>query len=146
MLPTIARLRVPYSMMHLRGNPQTMHEFTDYEDLIKNIILYFSERIAAARGLGITDLIIDPGFGFAKTLAQNYELFKGLDLLQNLNLPVLVGLSRKSMIYKLLNTSAENALNGTTALNMVALLKGATILRVHDVKEACECIKLKSCL
>ena len=146
MLPTIARLRVPYSMMHLRGNPQTMHEFTDYEDLIKDIILYFSERIETARGLGITDLIVDPGFGFAKTLAQNYELLKGLDLLQNLSLPLLVGLSRKSMIYKLLNTSAENALNGTTALNMVALLKGATILRVHDVKEACECIKLKSCL
>lgn len=142
MLPTIAHFKVPYIMMHMRGNPQTMQQQTDYNNLVVDIIKYFSERIAAAKSLGIVDLIIDPGFGFAKTITQNYKLLTKLELFKNLNHPLLAGLSRKSMIYKTLQTDAENALNGTTALNMVALLNGANILRVHDVKEAHECIKL----
>lgn len=142
MLDTIAQLNVPYVMMHMRGTPQNMQELTSYDDLVKEIIFYFSERIAKARSLGIVDLIVDPGFGFAKTLEQNYELLNKLELLHMLELPVLAGVSRKSMIYKTLDTTASQALNGTTALNAVALLKGAKILRVHDVKEATECITL----
>lgn len=142
MLPTIARFKVPYIMMHMRGNPQTMEQLTDYDNLLTTIIKYFSETIAAANALGIIDLIVDPGFGFAKTIEQNYELLAKLSLFQNLGRPILAGLSRKSMIYKTLLTDAKNALNGTTALNMVALLNGANILRVHDVKEAVECVKL----
>lgn len=142
MLPTIAKYKVPYIMMHMKGNPQTMQQQTNYENLVKDILFYFSERVAEARELGIHDLIIDPGFGFAKTVEQNYELLKNLDLFQNINLPVLVGLSRKSMIYKVLQTDAKKALNGTTAMHMYALQKGAHILRVHDVKEAMECVKL----
>lgn len=142
MLSTIAKLQVPYIMMHMRGTPQTMQKLTQYDDLVKDILFYFSEKIAQARNLGINDLIIDPGFGFAKTLDQNYELLSKLELFQMLELPVLVGVSRKSMIYKLLETTPDNALNGTTALNTLALTKGATILRVHDVKEAVECVKL----
>ena len=141
MLPTIAKYKVPYIMMHLRGTPRTMQHQTEYSDLLIDILRYFSERVAHARSLGIIDIIVDPGFGFAKKLEQNYELLSKLDLFQNLNLPILVGLSRKSMIYKALDTNPENALNGTTALNMVALMKGANILRVHDVKEAMECVK-----
>ena len=142
MLNTIADLNVPYIMMHMRGTPKTMQKQTTYDDLIKEIIQYFSERISEARSLGIVDLIIDPGFGFAKTLEQNYQLLNQLELLNIIDLPILAGVSRKSMIYKTLNTSAEKALNGTTALNAVALLKGASILRVHDVKEAVECATL----
>ena len=142
MLPTIAKFKVPYIMMHMQGTPQDMQQKTDYDDFLVDIIKYFSERIAEARALGVVDLIIDPGFGFAKTMAQNYELLSKLELFKNLGRPVLAGLSRKSMIYKTLQTDAENALNGTTALNMVALLNGANILRVHDVKEALECVKL----
>lgn len=142
MLHTIADLNVPYIMMHMRGTPKTMQKQTTYDDLIKEIIQYFSERISEARSLGIVDLIIDPGFGFAKTLEQNYQLLNQLELLNIIDLPILAGVSRKSMIYKTLNTSAEKALNGTTALNAVALLKGASILRVHDVKEAVECVTL----
>lgn len=142
MLPTIAKYKVPYIMMHMRGNPQTMQQQTNYENLVKDILFYFSERVAEARGLGIHDIIIDPGFGFAKTVEQNYDLLKNLELFQNINLPLLAGLSRKSMIYKVLQTDAENALNGTSALHMYALQKGAHILRVHDVKEAMECVKL----
>ena len=142
MLNTIADLNVPYIMMHMRGTPKTMQKQTTYDDLIKEIIQYFSERISEARSLGIVDLIIDPGFGFAKTLEQNYQLLNQLELLNIIDLPILAGVSRKSMIYKTLNTSAEKALNGTTALNAVALLKGASILRVHDVKEAVECVTL----
>ncbi len=142
MLATIAKFKAPYIMMHLRGTPQTMQKKTDYEDLLKDILLFFSERIAAARALGLHDLIVDPGFGFAKTTEQNYELLQNLDLLQTLKLPILVGLSRKSMIQKVLDCKPQDALNGTTALNMLALTKGASILRVHDVKEALECIKL----
>lgn len=110
--------------------------------MVKEVLLYFSERIAAARSLGIHDLIVDPGFGFAKTLEQNYELLQKLELFQQLNLPVLAGISRKSMIYKILNNSANESINGTTALNTIALYKGASILRVHDVKEAMECVAL----
>jgi len=129
-------------MMHLKGTPQTMKQHTSYNDLLKDILFYFSERIAEARQLGIIDLIIDPGFGFAKTLEQNYELLNKLELLKTPKLPMLVGLSRKSMIYNTLNSSPTEALNGTTALHTIALQKGANILRVHDVKEAVECIKL----
>ncbi len=142
MLTTIAKYKVPYIMMHMKGNPQTMQNHTNYTNLITEIRYYFSERIAAAQSLGIHDLIIDPGFGFSKTLDQNYELLKKMELLSTLKLPILAGLSRKSMIYKTLDTTASNALNGTTALNMFALSKGAHILRVHDVKEATECVKL----
>lgn len=142
MLNTIARLHVPYSMMHMRGTPQTMQQHTNYKNLTKELLFYFSERIAAARHLGIVDLMVDPGFGFAKTKEQNFELLNHLKLFEILELPLLVGVSRKSMIYKTLENSAKEALNGTTVLNTIALQKGASILRVHDVKEAIECIKL----
>ncbi len=142
MLSTIGKLGVPYIMMHMKGNPKTMRQQTEYNDLVKEVISYFAERIAAAHAEKINDIIIDPGFGFAKTLDQNYELLNRLELLQMLDKPLLAGVSRKSMIYKTLNTSPEQALNGTTALHMVALQKGAKILRVHDVKEAMECVTL----
>ena len=142
MLETVAKFQVPYIMMHMKGTPQTMQEFTQYEDIIKEILFYFSERIAAARALGINDLIVDPGFGFAKTLEQNYSLMQKMELFQMIELPLLVGISRKSMIYKTLDINAEIALNGTTILNTIALTKGAKILRVHDVKEAVECVRL----
>ncbi len=142
MLKTIARLRVPYIMMHMRGNPKNMQEFTAYKNVVQEVLLYFSERVESARKLGIHDIIIDPGFGFAKKIEQNYELLRKLNLFQTLNLPVLAGLSRKSMIYKVLKSDADHALNGTTALNMIALSQGANILRVHDVKEAIECVTL----
>ncbi|HDZ15371.1 hypothetical protein LCGC14_0741920 [marine sediment metagenome] len=142
MLPTIAKFKVPFIMMHMRGTPQTMKSHTVYENLLVDILAYFSERINSARALGIIDIIVDPGFGFAKTVNQNYELLSKLNLFQNLDVPVLAGLSRKSMIYKTLGTTPDNALNGTTALNMVALMNGANILRVHDVREAVECVRL----
>lgn len=142
MMKTIGELGVPYVMMHMRGTPQTMSRLTDYEDLLKEIVYYFSEKIALARAAGINDIVLDPGFGFAKNLDQNYELLKNMDLLQNLEYPLLIGLSRKSMIYKLLEQSPDEALNGTTALHMYGLIKGANILRVHDVKEAVECVRL----
>ncbi|RLD28096.1 MAG: dihydropteroate synthase [Bacteroidetes bacterium] len=142
MMTTAASLDVPYIMMHMKGTPQTMQQQTNYNDLLKDILFYFSERIVVARQLGIVDLIIDPGFGFAKTLEQNYELLNKLELLKMIELPLLVGLSKKSMIYKPLNSTAKEALNGTTVLNTIALQKGSKILRVHDVKEAIECIKL----
>jgi dihydropteroate synthase len=126
----------------MKGNPQTMQSLAQYENIVKEMLFYFSEKIAQARSLGINDLIIDPGFGFAKTLEQNFEVMNKLELFQMLELPLLVGVSRKSMIYKTLETSAEFALNGTTVLNTIALQKGAKILRVHDVKEAMECVKL----
>ncbi|OUS14508.1 dihydropteroate synthase [Nonlabens dokdonensis] len=142
MLKTVGKAKVPYIMMHMRGTPQTMKSMTDYDDMIVEINYYFSERIATARSYGINDIIIDPGFGFAKTREQNFELLSNLNLLQAHNVPILAGVSRKSMIYKTLNTTAQQALNGTTALNMVSLMNGAKILRVHDVKEAMETIKL----
>jgi len=142
MIETVGKLGIPYIMMHMRGNPKTMQEQTNYDDLIKEIISYFGERISIAHKAKINDIIIDPGFGFAKTLDQNYQLLKHLQLLKITNKPILAGISRKSMIYKTLNTTAKEALNGTTALNTIALNNGASILRVHDVKEAAECIKL----
>jgi dihydropteroate synthase len=142
MLTTVGKLGVPYIMMHMRGNPKTMQKLTDYDDLIKDILSYFSERIAQAHSAQIKDIIIDPGFGFAKTLEQNYELLNKLELLQIAEKPILSGISRKSMIYKPLKTNAQNALNGTTAIHMVCLQKGSSILRVHDVKEAMECVTL----
>lgn len=144
MLPTVAELKVPYIMMHMRGTPQTMQSLTQYDDVVKEILFYFSERIQKARSFGISDLIIDPGFGFAKTVEQNYEVLQKLELFSILELPLLVGISRKSMIYKVLETTPQEALNGTTVINTIALQKGAKILRVHDVKEAVECVKLVS--
>lgn len=144
MLQTVAQLQVPYVMMHMKGNPQTMQSLAQYENITKEMLFYFSEKVAEARKLGINDLIIDPGFGFAKTLEQNFEVMSNLELFQMLELPILVGISRKSMIYKTLETESDFALNGTTVLNTIALQKGANILRVHDVKEAMETIKLVS--
>lgn len=142
MIETVAKLQVPYIMMHMKGNPQTMQSLTNYEDVVKEMILYFSERIQVARSFGMNDIIIDPGFGFAKTLEQNYEVLQKLELFSMIQLPLLAGVSRKSMIYKTLENSPEEALNGTTVLNTIALQKGAKILRVHDVKEAMECVTL----
>ena len=142
MLQTIADLHVPYIMMHMRGTPQNMQQQTEYDNLLKDILFYFSERIAAAKAAGIIDIMVDPGFGFAKTLEQNFELLNKLELLKIIEKPLLIGISRKSMIYKTLETSAKEALNGTSVLNTIALQKGASILRVHDVKEAMECITL----
>lgn len=142
MLATVGKLGVPYIMMHMKGNPKTMQQLTNYAELVNEVISYFAERINAAHKEKINDIIIDPGFGFAKTITQNYELLNHLGLLQMLDKPILTGISRKSMIYKTLNTTSENALNGTTALHMVALQNGASILRVHDVKEAMECVTL----
>lgn len=142
MLQTIADLHVPYIMMHMRGTPQNMQQQTEYDNLLKDILFYFSERIAAAKAAGIIDIMVDPGFGFAKTLEQNFELLNKLELFKIIEKPLLIGISRKSMIYKTLETSAKEALNGTSVLNTIALQKGASILRVHDVKEAMECITL----
>ena len=142
MMETFAKLQVPYIMMHMKGNSQTMQSLANYENITKEMLFYFSEKVARARSLGINDLLIDPGFGFAKTKEQNFEVMNNLELFQMLELPILVGISRKSMIYKTLETSADFALNGTTVLNTIALQKGANILRVHDVKEAMETIKL----
>ncbi|OXA87614.1 dihydropteroate synthase [Flavobacterium hercynium] len=142
MFDIVAHYNVPYIMMHMRGNPQTMQSMTQYDDIVKEMLLYFAEKVNTARSLGINDLIIDPGFGFAKTTDQNYEILQKMELFNTLELPLLAGVSRKSMIYKTLNTTAQEALNGTTILNTIALTKGAKILRVHDVKEAMECVTL----
>lgn len=142
MLQTVAALQVPYIMMHMRGTPQTMQQFTQYDDIVREMLLYFSERVSQARLLGINDIIIDPGFGFSKTLEQNYEVLKKLALFSNIELPILVGVSRKSMIYNIMKTNAKEALNGTSIVNTLALQQGANILRVHDVREAVECVKI----
>ncbi|MCX7551968.1 dihydropteroate synthase [Xanthomarina sp. F2636L] len=142
MLETVAKLHVPYIMMHMKGTPQTMQQQATYENVIKDIIFYFSERISKAKALGIVDIIVDPGFGFAKTKEQSFEILKHLELFKILEKPFLSGVSRKSMIYKTLENSPKEALNGTTVLNTIALQKGTSILRVHDVKEAVECVKL----
>lgn len=142
LLDTVAELQVPYIMMHMRGTSKTMKQQTDYLHLVQDILLFFSQRLALVREKRINDVIIDPGFGFAKNLEQNYQLLQQMDSLKVMDLPILVGVSRKSMIYKLLETDAANALNGTSALHMISLTKGANILRVHDVKEAVECVKL----
>lgn len=142
MLKTIGKLQIPYIMMHMRGTPQTMQQMTDYNDLLGDIYLYFSERIKAAKDCNIIDLIIDPGFGFAKTTDQNFKILNQMSFFTNLSRPILAGVSRKSMIYKTLGCTANEALNGTTALNTMALMNGAKILRVHDVKQAMECVTL----
>ncbi len=142
MFETIAALRVPYILMHMRGNPQTMTGLTEYTDLVNDVCYYFAVKIDQLKQLGVKDLIVDPGFGFAKTPDQSFELLKNLDFLKITGHPVLAGLSRKSMIYKTLGTDAENALNGTIAANTIALMKGANILRVHDVKAAKEAITI----
>ena len=142
MMNIVRKYQVPYVMMHMKGTPQTMKSLNQYDDLITDMKYYFSERINQANQLGINDLIIDPGFGFAKNIDQNFELLSRLSDLKDLDYPLLTGLSRKSMIYKTLKTTADQALNGTTALNMLALEKGASILRVHDVKQAVECCQL----
>ena len=142
MMKTVAEFKVPYIMMHMKGKPQTMTEHTSYDDILMEIRYAFSEKLAKARQLKIDDIILDPGFGFSKTLSQNFKLLKNLHLFQVFEVPLLVGVSRKSMVYKALNTSADEALNGTTALHMYALEQGAKILRVHDVQEAMECIRL----
>ncbi len=143
MFPTVARLGVPYVLMHMKGTPQTMQEAPHYDDLMKEVLLYFAEKIQQLRDLGQKDIILDPGFGFAKTLEHNYELLSHLEALQIFELPILVGVSRKSMIYKLLGTTAQEALNGTTVLNTICLMKGcANILRVHDVKECVEAVNI----
>ena len=143
MFPTVARLGVPYVLMHMKGTPQTMQEAPHYDDLMKEVLLYFAEKIQQLRDLGQKDIILDPGFGFAKTLEHNSELLSHLEALQIFELPILVGVSRKSMIYKLLCTTAQDALNGTTVLNTICLMKGcANILRVHDVKECVEAVNI----
>lgn len=142
MFETVAKLQVPYILMHMKGTPQTMKNENSYQHMLQEIIFYFSEKVAQLRELKLNDIIIDPGFGFAKDTAQNFELMNHLSELNALELPMLVGISRKSMIYKTLDLQPQEALNGTTFLNTVSLLAGTKILRVHDVKEAVECVKL----
>ena len=142
MLATVARLGVPYIAMHKQGTPKTMQENPKYTDVVGDVLEYLQKKITQCKAAGIKEVIIDPGFGFGKTMQHNYALLKNLDELTRLNVPVLAGISRKSMIYKVLETSPEEALNGTTFLHAFALRGGASILRVHDVKEAKECVKL----
>lgn len=142
MFETIAKLQVPYIMMHMKGTPQHMQENPTYQNVTLEVLNYFTEKIAKLKKLGVKDIVIDPGFGFAKTITHNYELLQQMQRLSLFKLPILVGFSRKSMITKVLDIKNTEALNGTSILNTIALQKGATILRVHDVKEAIECIKL----
>ena len=142
MFQTVADLKVPYIMMHMRGTPQTRQRHTDYPDMMEEIMLYFSRKVRQLRLLGVNDIILDPGFGFSKTLEQNYQLMSHLKEFSIFELPLLVGVSRKSMIYKLLGGTPADSLNGTTVLNTYALLNGANILRVHDVREAVEAIRV----
>ena len=142
MFDIIASHNAPYVMMHMQGNPQNMQTAPQYEDVTKEVLLFFSQQIQKLRQIGVTNIIVDPGFGFGKTQAHNYQLFDALPLFKNLNAPILVGISRKSMVTKVLNVDAANALNGTTVLNTLAILKGANILRVHDVLQAKEAIHL----
>lgn len=142
MIPTVAALGVPYVLMHMQGTPDTMHHAPQYENVSREVLDFFIHKTAALQQAGIRDIIIDPGFGFGKTIAHNFELLRNLSVLQVLERPVLAGLSRKSTIYKTLQVSPEETLNGTTVLNTIALMNGAAILRVHDVKEARETIRL----
>lgn len=142
MFETVAKLNVPYILMHMKGTPQTMQQAPHYDDLMKEIMLYFAEKVQQLRDLGQKDIILDPGFGFAKTLEHNYELMNHMEELKLFELPILSGISRKSMIYRLLGGTPQDALNGTSVLNTISLLKGASILRVHDVKEAVETTKI----
>lgn len=142
MFHTVAELGLPYILMHMKGAPKHMQEQTQYTDFMCDIMTYFGEKVTKLHEMGVADIIVDPGFGFAKTTMQNYELMDKMENLHLLECPLLVGISRKSMIYKVLNTTPSEALNGTTMLNTVALMKGAHILRVHDVKEAVETVRL----
>ena len=142
MFETVARLNVPYIMMHMQGTPQDMQLTPHYENVVKEVFMYFAEKVDKLRSLGVKDIILDPGFGFGKTLEHNYELLNYLDDFKIFELPLLVGVSRKSMIYRLLGTTPDEALNGTSILNTIALMKGANILRVHDVKEAVETVRI----
>ncbi|WP_462221781.1 dihydropteroate synthase [Ferruginibacter sp.] len=142
MIATVAQLKLPYVCMHMQGKPESMHKNPKYDDVAKEVLDFFISKIEHCKSAGIVDIIIDPGFGFGKTIEHNFSLLKKMEVLQMLDKPILAGLSRKSSIYKTLGTTAENALNGTTALNTIALMNGACILRVHDVKEAAEAIKL----
>ena len=142
MFPIIAELNIPYIMMHMKGNPQNMQNQPEYNNIVDELSTYFSNKIEELNILGFNKIIIDPGFGFGKTLEHNYQILNNLDAFKYLKCPILTGTSRKSMIYKLLDTTADNALNGTTITNTMALLNGANILRVHDVKQAIECIKI----
>lgn len=142
MFETIADLQVAYVLMHTRGTPQNMQNLTSYDNIVSEVLFHLEKRLAQLRLFGVTDVIIDPGFGFAKTIEQNYLLLNKLAYFQTLKVPILAGLSRKSMIYKLLEVTADEALNGTTAANMLALTGGASILRVHDVKEAVQTIRI----
>lgn len=144
MFKTVADLKVPYILMHMKGTPQTMAKLNQYDDLAFDIYQYFSKKVAQLKSLGVNDIILDPGFGFAKDIDQNFTLLNQMDIFKALELPLLIGLSRKSMIWRTLNIKPEEALNGTTVLNTIALEKGASILRVHDVKEAKQCINLLS--
>lgn len=142
MFETVARLNVPYIMMHMQGTPQNMQLTPHYENVVKEVFLHFARKVDELHSLGVKDIILDPGFGFGKTLEHNYELMNCLDDFRIFEMPLLVGVSRKSMIYRLLGTTPEEALNGTTVLNTIALLKGASILRVHDVREGVEAVKI----
>ncbi|MBC8602479.1 dihydropteroate synthase [Parabacteroides acidifaciens] len=142
MFDTVARLHVPYIMMHMRGTPQTMQQHTDYADMMEDIMLYFAGKVRRLRLLGVNDIILDPGFGFSKTVEQNYALMSHLREFGEFGLPLLVGVSRKSMIYKFLGGTPADSLNGTTVLNTFALMNGADILRVHDVRAAVEAVKI----
>lgn len=142
MFETVAGLHVPYILMHMRGTPQTMQQYCQYEHLLQEVFLYFAKKVEQLRRLGVCDIILDPGFGFSKTIDQNFELMHHLREFRVFDLPLLVGISRKSMIYRFLGGTPETSLNGTTVLNTMAVLGGASILRVHDVKEAVETIKL----
>jgi dihydropteroate synthase len=142
MFETTGKLNVPYVLMHTKGNPKTMNQLNQYDNLTQEIVSHLSERVAQLKAFGVKDIIIDPGFGFAKNIDQNYQLLNQMERFKILGFPVLAGLSRKSMIWKTLKISADDALNGTTVLNTVALQNGANILRVHDVKEAKECIAI----
>lgn len=146
MFSTVAKLQVPYIMMHMQGTPQNMQQNPVYKDVVGDLLYYFSKKIAELHKLGVNDIITDVGFGFGKTIDQNYQLLKHLELFKNLETPLLVGLSRKGMLYKPLNSNAESALNATMAANTIALLNGASILRVHDVKEAVEAVKIVALL
>lgn len=147
MFETAAALNVPYILMHMKGTPQNMQKAPCYDHLMSEMLQYFAERIDRLHLLGLNDIILDPGFGFAKTLDHNYQLMKHLSELHTLGLPLLAGISRKSMIYRLLDSTPQEALNGTTVLNTLALVQGASILRVHDVKAACEAVKIvETCL
>ena len=146
MMEIVGKYKVPYVMMHMKGNPQNMMNKINYDKMLKEIMQYFSKKINQAISHKINDIIIDPGFGFAKDVNQNFDLLNNMDILKILEKPMMVGISRKSMIYKSLQTNAKESLNGTTVLNTISLIKGASILRVHDVKEANECVKLINAL